>query len=89
LSEASEIFVALFKSGPSLIRLTLSLGWMYVTLGLRVRSTRRAFEKELIRIGMSREDARRLSVAFEELKNNVQGMLKSGAFSVSRRASGL
>lgn len=81
LSEASEIVVALVKSGPHLVRLTLSLGWMYTTLGWRVRSTRRAFEKELVRIGMSKEDARRLSATFEELKDNVLGMLKSGAFS--------
>jgi hypothetical protein len=30
---------------------------------------------------MSKEDARRLGGTFEELKNNVVGMLKSGAFS--------
>jgi mRNA-degrading endonuclease RelE of RelBE toxin-antitoxin system len=54
---------------------------MYMTLGWRVRSTRRAFEKELRRTGMSKKDAKRLSAAFEELKDNVVGMLKSGAFS--------
>jgi hypothetical protein len=81
LSEASEVVVALFRSGPHLVRLMLSLGWMYMTLGWRVRSTRRAFEKELMRTGMSKNDAKRLSAAFEELKNDVLGMLKSGAFS--------
>jgi len=81
LSEASEIVVAVFKSGPHLVRLTLSLGWMYMTLGWHVRSTRRAFEKELVRIGMSKKDAKRLSANFEELKNNVVNMLKTGAFS--------
>jgi hypothetical protein len=54
---------------------------MYMTLGRRVHQTRRAFERELVRQGMSREDAERLSFAFEELKNNVLGGLKSGAFS--------
>lgn len=73
--------MALFRSGPHLVRLMLSLGWMYMTLGWRVRSTRRAFEKELIRIGMSKKDAKRLSAAFEELKDNVLGMLKGGVFS--------
>jgi hypothetical protein len=81
LSEVLEIFVALFKSGPDLIRLTLSLGWTYMTLGRRVRSTREAFEKELTRTGMSKEDAKRLSAAFEELKNTILGALKRGAFS--------
>jgi len=81
LSEASEVVVALFRSGPHLIRLMLSLGWMYTTLGWRVRSTRRAFEKELLRQGMSKEDAKRLSEAFEELKDNVLGALRGGVFS--------
>jgi hypothetical protein len=54
---------------------------MYVTLGWRVGRTRRAFEKELMRIGMSKKDARHLSSAFEELKNDLLGALKSGAFS--------
>ncbi|HVP41718.1 MAG TPA: hypothetical protein VMS95_07175 [Candidatus Krumholzibacteriaceae bacterium] len=81
MSEASEVVVALFRSGPHLIRLMLSLGWMYTTLGWRVRSTRRAFEKELLRQGMSKEDAKRLSEAFEELKDNVLGALRGGVFS--------
>jgi len=80
LSEVSEIFIALLKSGPNLIRLTLSLGWMYMTLGWRVRNTRRAFEKELTRTGMSKEDAKRLSATFEELKNSMIGTLKNGVF---------
>jgi hypothetical protein len=81
LSEVSEIFVALFKSGPNLMRLTLSLGWMYMTLGLHVRNARRAFEKELTRTGMSKEDAKRLSATFEELKNTIMDTLKGRVFS--------
>jgi hypothetical protein len=81
LSEVSETFAALFRSAPNLIRLTLSLGWMYVTLGQSVRSARRAFEKELTRTGMSKEDAKRLSATFEELKNTALVTLKGGVFS--------
>lgn len=81
MSEASNVMVALIKSGPNLIRLMLNLGWMYVTLGWRVRRARRAFEKQLMRQGMSREDAKRLSYAYVELKNSVVGMLRVGAFS--------
>ena len=73
--------MALFRSGPHLVRLMLSLGWMYMTLGWRVRSTRHAFEKELLRIGMSKADAKRLSAAFEELKNDLVGALRGGVFS--------
>jgi hypothetical protein len=63
------------------MRLTLSLGWMYMTLGWRVRNARRAFEKELTRTGMSKEDAKRLSATFEELKNTILGTLRGVAFS--------
>jgi len=73
--------VALFKSGPNLMRLVVSLGWMYMTLGQRVRSTRKAFEKELTRTGMSKQDAKRLSASFEELKNSILDTLKGRVFS--------
>jgi type VI protein secretion system component VasF len=81
MSEASNVMVALIKSGPNLVRLMLSLGWMYVTLWWRVRRARRAFEKQLMLRGMSKEDAKRLSYAFVELKNSLVGVLKVGAFS--------
>jgi hypothetical protein len=49
---------------------------MYLTLGRRVSKTRKAFEKQLIRQGMSEEDAKRLSACFEDLKNNLTSVLK-------------
>jgi hypothetical protein len=58
--------------------MTLSLSWTYITLGRQVRKARKAFEKQLISQGMTKEDARRLSVCFEELKNSFVGMLKQG-----------
>ena len=82
MSEASSVFMALIKSGPHFIRLMLSLGWMYLTLGWRVRRARRAFEKQLVLQGMSKDNAKRLSVCYEELKNNILNALKRGAFSV-------
>jgi hypothetical protein len=83
MSEASSVVGALFRSGPHLVRLMLSLGWMYVTLGWRVRSTRRAFEEQLVLGGMRKDDAKRLSLAYEELKNSILYALRRGAFSFS------
>jgi hypothetical protein len=51
---------------------------MYLTLGRRVRKTRRAFEKQLTQQGMSKQDAQKLSACYEDLKNNITGMLKQG-----------
>jgi len=75
---AVSIFTTVIKSFPHLVLMALSLLWMYLTLGRRVRKTRRAFEKQLMRQGMSKQDAQRLSACFEDLKDNITGMLKEG-----------
>jgi hypothetical protein len=49
---------------------------MYLTLGIKVGKARRAFEKQLIQQGMSRDDARRLSASFEQLKNDITGTIR-------------
>jgi hypothetical protein len=74
----ASVVTAVIKSSPHLARMSLSLFWMYLTLGRRVSKTRKAFEKQLIQQGMSKEDAKRLSACFEDLKNNITGMLKQG-----------
>jgi hypothetical protein len=75
---AGSVMSTVLKSSPHLVRISLDLFWMYITLGSRVRKTRKAFERQLIREGMSKADAKRLSVCFEDLKNNITGMLKQG-----------
>jgi hypothetical protein len=56
--------------------MSLSLFWTYLSLGRRVNKTRKAFEEQLIQQGMSKQDAKRLSACFEDLKNNITVMLK-------------
>jgi hypothetical protein len=75
---AATVVTALIKSSPHLALMTLSLLWMYLTLGSRVRKTRKAIEKQLMQQGMSKEDAKRLSACFEELKNDITQTLKQG-----------
>jgi hypothetical protein len=75
---AATIVTTVVKSSPYLARMSLSLFWMYLTLGSRVRKTRKAFEKQLMQQGMSKEDAKRLSACFEELKNNITGIIRQG-----------
>ncbi|MBN1358558.1 hypothetical protein JW988_07305 [Candidatus Bathyarchaeota archaeon] len=75
---AVSIAATLFKSIPHLAIVVLNLIWVYVTLGRRVRKTRRAFEKQLMQQGMSKQDAQRLSACYEDLKNNITGMIKQG-----------
>ena len=80
---AVSIVATLFKSIPHLAIVILNLLWMYVTLGRRVRKTRRAFEKQLMQKGMSKQDAQRLSACYEDLKNNITGVLKQGITTMS------
>jgi hypothetical protein len=75
---AVSVFTTVFKSIPHLAIVVLNLLWMYVTLGRRVRKTRRAFEKQLIQQGMSKQDAEQLSVCFEDLKDSITGMFREG-----------
>jgi hypothetical protein len=58
--------------------MSLSLFWVYLTLGRRVSKTRKAFEKQLMQQGMSKEDAKRLSLCFEDLKNDITAMFRQG-----------
>ncbi|MDH7563892.1 MAG: hypothetical protein QHH24_03285 [Candidatus Bathyarchaeota archaeon] len=56
------------------LRLLFTMFALWLTFGWTVRKTRRAFEKELVRQGMSRKDAHRLSHQYEELKREVMSV---------------
>jgi hypothetical protein len=75
---AASIVAALIKESPYLARMSFDLLYMYLTLGSRVKKTRRAFEEQLVLAGMAKDDAIRLSSCFELLKSSVTGMLKEG-----------
>jgi len=74
----ASVFTALIKESPYLARMSFDLLYMYLTLGSRVKKTRRAFEKQLIQAGMAKDDAIRLSACFEELKDDITGVVKDG-----------
>ena len=84
MSETKTIVTAAVKSTPYIARFSLSLMWMYLTLGYRVRKTRGAFEKQLTAQGMSKEDAKRLSASYEDLKNEITVGLKQAVISRGR-----
>lgn len=74
----AEIMKSIIKSIPHLSLLILNVLWLYLTLGLRVRRTRRAFEKPLVEQGMTKEDAKRLSACYQDLKDNISAVVKQG-----------
>lgn len=62
------------------IRLLLSLLALWLNFGWKVRKARKAFEKELLKMGMTRKDAKRLSAWYSKLKKDIMNTLKASAF---------
>jgi hypothetical protein len=81
----ASLVTALIKESPYMARMSFDLLYMYLTLGSRVKKTRRAFEKQLMLAGMAKGDAMRLSACFEQLKNSMTGMLKEGILRTRNR----
>lgn len=68
--------LTLLSVSPHIARLLCSLFAVWLTLGWKVRKARKAFEKELIKQGMSKEDAQRLGAQYTLLKDNLMRGLK-------------
>jgi len=62
---------AILGAAFSIVSLLSHLFILWLSLGWRVRRTRKAFEKELIKGGMSKEDAKRLSAHYKILKDQI------------------
>ena len=77
----SLLIVSVISGAVSVVRLLSSLFVIYVTLGWNVWRAKRAFERELIREGMPKEDARRMGARYAALKDETLNALKTRAFS--------
>jgi len=73
------IFTAI-TGAVSVIKLLGSLAVIYLTLGWKVRRARKALERELMKMGMSKEDARRLGAQYAALKDSTVNALKRSIF---------
>jgi len=62
---------AILGAAFSIVSLLSHLLILWLSLGWRVRRTRKAFEKELIKEGMSKEDAKKLSAHYKILKDQI------------------
>jgi len=79
----SKLVMAALKSTPHLAILSFTLLSTYLTLDWKVRKARRAFEKQLIDQGISKEEAKQISQFLEDFKANItsiftQSMTTSG-----------
>jgi hypothetical protein len=60
----------------SMIRLLSSMAVIYLTLGWKVRRARKALERELIRKGMPKDDAKRIGAKYAALKDDTINAMK-------------
>jgi hypothetical protein len=70
------LIVSVISGAVSVVRLSSSLFFIYLTLGWNVRRARRAFEKELIKEGMPKKDAKRMSAQYAALKDETLNAMK-------------
>jgi len=67
----------IIKGGLYLSKLVLDMFFIWLTLGWKVRKARKAFEKELVKSGMSRESAKKLAKKYSSVKDEVMKQLWS------------
>jgi len=63
------------KAGLHLSKLALNLIFIWLILGWKVRRTKKAFEKELVKNGMPRKAAKKLAEKYSSLKDEVMKQL--------------
>jgi len=71
-----RFILSIFGGGIALARLLASLLLIWLTLGWKVRRARRAFEKQLIKQGMAKDDAKRIGAQYAALKDNIENAFK-------------
>lgn len=71
-----RFLLGIFGSGVALAKLLGDLLLIWLTLGWKVRKARKAFEKELIKQGMAKHNAKRISAQYAALKDNVENAFK-------------
>ncbi len=77
----SRLVVSVLSGAVSIVQLFFSLFLIYLTLGWKVRRARKAFERELIRVGVSKEVAKRMGARYAALKDETLNALKSRTMS--------
>ncbi|MEM3578853.1 MAG: hypothetical protein QXL54_01345 [Candidatus Bathyarchaeia archaeon] len=60
--------------------LLLNLLVLWLSFGWKVRKARKAFEKELVKAGMAKRDAEKLSAWYLKLKKDITQAVKASLF---------
>ena len=79
----AKTVVTVLKGSYYILKMSGSLLTAWLTLGWHVRKARKSFEKQLIKGGMTKEDAEQISEVYSDFKDQMMGAVK-GAFSKFR-----
>ena len=71
---------AIIKAGLHLIKLILNLGFIWLTLGWKIRKARKAFEKELIEGGIPKEAVKRLGKKYASVKDEIMRQIRGSTW---------
>ena len=70
------LIVNVIIGAASMVRLLSSMAVIHLTLGWKVRKARKALEKELIKMGMPKEAAKRIGAKYAALKDDTINAMK-------------
>jgi len=77
----AKTLLNLFGLIPYLVRIALSLFFIWLTLGWKVRKARKTFERQLSAEGIPKEHVERLGRQYVKLKDDVVNAIKQSIFS--------
>jgi len=66
----------IFSMALSFARILLNFIALWLTLSWNARKARRTFEKQLVRQGMAKEDAKRIGSKYVALKDKIENAFK-------------
>jgi len=73
---------AIVKAGLHLIKLILNLGFLWLTLGWKVRKARKAFEEELMKGGIPKETAKKLGKKYASIKDEIMRQIRGSVWEI-------
>ncbi|GEM_PF-1987215 len=84
IKRALYLTLTLFYGFILLLSLSIRLLWIWLTVDWKIRRARKGFEEEIVKYGVVKKDAKKLSAQYITLKKNLkrffmQYLKKSGA----------
>ena len=69
--------LAILRITYSILKIIASLLSAWAVVSWNVRKARKSFEAEMMKVGVSKEDAQKLSECFVVLKDQIKSLMKS------------